>query len=213
MRTGSLFLMMLVLSAPALVAQSSSDGKLLAAARQGRVERVQELLDAGADVNFRNARGVTPLIQAVERRHGDVAELLLSRGAEVCGTALHRIAVRGGPDLLALALAQTTDPAAIGEPALLHAAFLGRTAEVALLLDHGVDIDAVHPDRQTTPLIQACEQGKVETVRLLLERGADVHARDAHGRTALRATTHGEEASPAEREEITAMLLRAGASD
>jgi ankyrin repeat protein len=52
------------------------------AAREGRLEAARLLLDAGADVNAREANGISPLVMAITNRHTPVAALLLSRGAD-----------------------------------------------------------------------------------------------------------------------------------
>ena len=52
------------------------------AAREGRLEAARLLIDAGADVNAREANGISPLVMAITNRHTPVAALLLSRGAD-----------------------------------------------------------------------------------------------------------------------------------
>ena len=41
------------------------------------------LLDAGADINERDANGITPLITAITNNHPDVARFLIERGADI----------------------------------------------------------------------------------------------------------------------------------
>ena len=57
------------------------------AAREGDADRVRKLLDAGADVNIRNANKgrlqYTPLHWAAHYGHLEIAELLISRGADL----------------------------------------------------------------------------------------------------------------------------------
>jgi uncharacterized protein len=52
------------------------------AAREGRLEAARLLIDAGADVNAREANGIGPLVMAITNRHTPVAALLLARGAD-----------------------------------------------------------------------------------------------------------------------------------
>jgi uncharacterized protein len=54
---------------------------LLYASRDGCFSCVEELLDAGADVNIPTPEAVTPLMVALDNDHNDVAKLLLDRGA------------------------------------------------------------------------------------------------------------------------------------
>lgn len=53
------------------------------AAKNGDIEDVRELLDAGIDVNSLNSEGATPLHWAAFKGHVDVAKLLVKRGAKV----------------------------------------------------------------------------------------------------------------------------------
>ena len=57
--------------------------ELLEAARNGQSERVQSLLDAGADVNTQAPDGFTALKWAVIRGHTDTVQVLVNAGADV----------------------------------------------------------------------------------------------------------------------------------
>lgn len=46
---------------------------------------VRWLLDSGADVNSKNAGGVTPLKYAMQGKHSEIVEILVSSGAKVDG--------------------------------------------------------------------------------------------------------------------------------
>lgn len=52
-------------------------------ANEGDMEGIEELLDGGSDVNFRDIDGRTALHVAACQRRTDVVDLLLQRGAEV----------------------------------------------------------------------------------------------------------------------------------
>ena len=206
--------LLLMLSAAPLSAQlSRQEQALLTEARNGRVERVAALLEQGINVDARDSRGQTALVLAVDRRHPQVAELLLAQGAEVCAAALHRSAVRSDPDLFAKVLSRAPNAAEIGSDAYLHAAFLGRTENVALLLDAGVPIDAVHHTNGRTALMQALDQARTETIELLITRGANLNARDPNGRSVLSFALGSEEMSDQQRTRIAARLREAGARD
>jgi len=55
---------------------------LLEAAESGNLQQAKELLDAGADINYRTSVG-NALTLAVEGRHTEMVQLLLKRGANV----------------------------------------------------------------------------------------------------------------------------------
>src|SRR5678816_938500 len=56
---------------------------LLYAARDGRMDLVRMLLDAGANINERDANDITPLIISITNNHPDVARFLIDRGADI----------------------------------------------------------------------------------------------------------------------------------
>jgi len=78
--------------------QEEQNARLLAAAYEGRVDRVQEAIKSGADVNARNRAGDTALMLAVIKNHDNVVHLLLEIGAD--------INARNGKGLNALGLSE-----------------------------------------------------------------------------------------------------------
>lgn len=71
-----------------------------------------------------------------------------------------------------------------GSTMLSIAALMGHTEVVALLLEHGADVNAKSRDGGTA-LHAAAFLGRVETVKLLLEKGADTTLRNNMGGTAI----------------------------
>ena len=70
-------------------------------------------------------------------------------------------------------------------------------AVVALLLEHGADVNGQSHVGRMTPLHMAARRGTVAIAEALLAAGADVEARDAKGETPLRrAVNIGQEAWP-----------------
>jgi len=55
---------------------------LLQAAMYGRTSEVRELIEKGADVNYRSSNGSTPLYRAANNGHIEVVRLLLASGAD-----------------------------------------------------------------------------------------------------------------------------------
>ena len=62
-------------------------------------------------------------------------------------------------------------------PPIHWAIYKDNCAMVALLLDHGADIERKDQDRDATPLDYAIVYGRKDIVRLLVHRGADVEGR------------------------------------
>lgn len=142
-------------------------------------EVVALLLEAGADVNARNAIGAAPLFNAVGGRQvatpagplrsevPRIVSLLLEAGADV-DAGLDD----GGDGSLILRFWPETTP-------LHRAAALGTPGTVALLLEAGADVHA--RDRAgNTPLLRAGFRN-LEVFEALLEAGADVRARNKRG--------------------------------
>jgi ankyrin repeat protein len=130
------------------------------AAAKGHLSAVKFLLDSGARVNQPiGTRGATPLHTAVFFGRKTIAELLISRGADV--------------NVMTDA-AQIPGSGMQGTP--LHmAAAQGFTAIAEMLLEKGADIEG--GQAESTPLHEAVSTGRAEMVRLLLSRGANVNAR------------------------------------
>ncbi|CAK4849656.1 unnamed protein product [Aphanomyces euteiches] len=61
----------------------SKSNKLLKAAEEGDVDKVHELLEDGADVNFKNEDEQTPLHEASANGYVDVVKVLIAHGATV----------------------------------------------------------------------------------------------------------------------------------
>ena len=130
------------------------------AAVDGDVERVEQLLIGGADVNAPDADDEgTPLQWAMFTNQTNVVRLLLEYGAN--------------PNI----------DGPLGTP-LQVAISRGNSEMFQLLLDHGAD-----PNRGvgSTPLYTATQKGSLEVVELLLARGADPTLATDDGTTPLHA--------------------------
>jgi len=62
---------------------SKLDLELFVAARVGNLKRAKGLIESGANVNTRDNKGNTPLIEAAFFKYPDLVELLLQKGADV----------------------------------------------------------------------------------------------------------------------------------
>lgn len=86
------------------------------AARDGHTDIARALIAAGADVNWIDGEGVTPLILAAFKDHVELAELLLSHGADTTvvdqwdRTALDYALRRGEDDAIAQLIQVSQEP-------------------------------------------------------------------------------------------------------
>ncbi len=120
------------------------------AVKTGTIKSVKKHLDAGVDVNVKDAGGQTPLHWAVEEGHKEIAELLITKGADVNANNY-------------------------GEWTPLHtAADIGHKEIIELLIAKGADVNAKitsGPIQGYTPLYLAIINNKTETASLLRKHG------------------------------------------
>ncbi|RPJ09165.1 MAG: ankyrin repeat domain-containing protein [Spirochaetaceae bacterium] len=130
---------------------------LLPACRGGKIKEMKDLIEAGADVNFRDEHGNTPLSEAANWKKADKVTYLLVHGARPTGNAV----------LEAIGGWESDDPAVNIE--ILH-----------MLFDAGADIKCKALLAYTVKNTQ-----RLDIVKFLVERGADLDGVDDDGNTAL----------------------------
>jgi ankyrin repeat protein len=142
--------------------QQIMNDQLRTAAIKGNLARVQKLVKEGAEIDYKDVNGMTPLWFAVGRGHLEVTRFLLEQGA---------------------------DPNVAREdtlgPPLVMAAAENRVELVKLLLDFKADINTINYSRRTA-LHEAAWHSKTEAAMLLLERGADPNTIDRLDMSPLR---------------------------
>lgn len=140
-------------------------------------DALEALIDLGASPDARDARGNSAIDAAIQGNRAGHLRKLLQAGASagLDPTVLHR-AVRVGEN---------------GEV-------------VGVLLEHGLDPDALGPNAET-PLMRAAVLDRPDVCRLLLRAGADVGLRNQSGIAAL------DRAVESDSGEVIALLLAAGA--
>jgi ankyrin repeat protein len=156
---------------------------LLVAVKAQNFDKVQLLVEMGADVNRSTVLGVkrTPLQKAAEVGDFRIAEYLINRGADVNAppagsggaTALQFACIYGCAGIVDLLLRNGADPDAAparseGRTALEGAAEHGRLDTVAILLNAGVKVDNDHRPQFERAIKRAQEAGHFAVVDLLV---------------------------------------------
>ena len=195
------------------------------ATRRRRAEAVDILLAHGADIDARTAGGKTAYAHAIRRGFGEVAALLVKRGASTELNEADRFAVAIGNGHLDEAraileahpgVARTANP----EEDRLLADVAGRNDRdpVALLIEAGADLTARGLDSGTA-LHQAAWFGQPENGRLLIDAGAPLDVFEGvHEASPIHWAVHGSRYSGAAEErqdayvELVEMFLAAGSS-
>lgn len=139
--------------------------ELMAAAQAGDTARIQALLEAGADPNWADEAGMTPLMAAARVGQLAAVQVLIAAGADVNA--------RDAREFTALFYA-------VHNPEL----DCGFAPVVQALVDAGADVNA-RIFYGITPLMLAAGGGEGAVCEVLLNAGADVNATNDGGRTAL----------------------------
>jgi ankyrin repeat protein len=138
---------------------SSVQKSLIIAAIEGSTGIVEQLIEAGVNINDADENGKTALRWAAQGGHIEIAQMLIENGADVNHVDKYGNTV------------------------------LGSTADVRLgklLIENGANVYHVNGWRRTTALLDATELGRVGIARLLIQNGAYVNYSDTFGATPLR---------------------------
>jgi ankyrin repeat protein len=129
---------------------------------------VSDLITLGANLDWQDEDGFTPLHWAVRDRSVEIARMLIDAGAD-------------------LDVQDTW-----GSDTPLHdAAFFGRVEIARMLIDAKANVN-VQDKSGWTPLHMAAINGKVEVARMLIDAGAKKDIEDNEGRTPYDLTTNEE---------------------
>jgi ankyrin repeat protein len=131
-----------------------------AAARAGRTDIVEALIDAHYPLETRTPDGYTALILSAYDNHPETLKALLFAGANACAADRH------------------------GNTALMGALFKGETNIAKMLLGTRCDIDQTNYAGETA-LSFAALFGRLDMIPVLVAHGANVNHVDARGGTAL----------------------------
>lgn len=133
---------------------------LFQSAWDGDLEKVQVLVIEGADVNFADVKGRTPLIIAAHKGHLSIVEFLHGKGADINAKDSNH------------------------ETALNYASRRSFNELAEYLLSNGAEVNIKSKKRGRTVLMIAAGQGNAELVQWLLDKGADPTTQDMFGATA-----------------------------
>ena len=177
------------------------------------------LLRYGVDLEAHDEFGLTPLRLAVRQGLVEVADLLISRGADPHTTAFDRVldyCFRGMPEVALRVLSDAPElcdevSGDSGE-AFARAVAKSRPEAVSALLEVGFDPEVTLHGRGMLQLASA--EGNVTLLALLLDADLPVNGRDERGERALDAAVQGLEHAHGRDDEYSIcvqMLLEAGA--
>lgn len=181
-----------VRSQPAQSARGKYGAELSAAVEAGALERVRELLAAGADWRVLDQDGLSLLHLAARANHPELVRSLIARGLPLSGashlgtTPLMLAARRGALDAARVLLdagAPVDQRGLEGMSALHQATFKEQRAMVELLLDRGATIDGRDDAGDTALHVAVGREPALMT--LILARGADPYKTNERGYTPL----------------------------
>ncbi len=136
----------------------SKSKELLKAAGKGEVAKIKELLEQGADINYKDSRGYTPVLKVLEKQNVEALKTIL----------------RAKPDL------------SINTPEGDSILMMANTPEVVnLLVKAGASVDKFNSKKRNNPLLNAVMKKTPEVVKALLENGADTEIKNARGQRPL----------------------------
>ncbi len=174
---------------------------LMFAAREGCLACIDELLQAGANINAATPKGITALLGAIINGHYDVAWQLIEAGADVnLRDDTNRSPLYAAVDFNTMPESNRPSPDVYANE---HTSFeliqllidkgadvnvqLSKQAPYRLKLDRGNDTMLV---TGTTPFLRAAKGADIPVMNLLLEHGADAQLATSQGINPLMTTAN-----------------------
>ncbi|HEX4595627.1 MAG TPA: ankyrin repeat domain-containing protein [Bryobacteraceae bacterium] len=170
---------------------------LLYAAREGHMDSVRALVEAGADVNQANGDKLSPMVTAIMNGHLDLAKYLLDHGADP-----NLAGVSGLTALYATVDVQWVPKTWFPQPSIEQEKVMYLDLMKALL-DHGANVNAPIGEKLwfrsftndytwvdtagSTALWRAAQSSDLPAMKLLVEHGADAKLANKAGETPLMA--------------------------
>lgn len=140
---------------------------LVRSANSGDLEKLDELVGKGVDVNKTGKDNMTPLLFSMWAKNKKGFKRLLEHGADP------NIQIDDGDSVTSLSALSVDD-----------------SDWLKMVLEHGADVDLVDTRddieffRNRTPIFSAVRSGNITNLRMLIDAGADLDHQDASGSTA-----------------------------
>lgn len=157
-------------------------------AANGELEKLNELLSTGLDINQGDDGGYSVLHWAAQEGQLETIAFLLEGGADPLKqddqlyTPIDVAVAEGRVEVVEFFL-DILEPQSYRELSLLHvAAANGQTGSVRLLLDRNWAIDLPDPAKgERTALHWAVQEGHLDVIQLLVSNGADINKKYDYG--------------------------------
>ncbi|MCG8340757.1 MAG: ankyrin repeat domain-containing protein, partial [Cytophagales bacterium] len=182
----------------------NGDTPLFKAIKEGRVARVEDALDKGADVNLVDSDNQTPLHCAAAGGYAEIVQMLLAQGAPVDAqdskkqTPLHCAAAGGYAEIVQMLLDEGADHTAEDDNGKTPLALTDDMDVTEKLID-------LQDDEGKTALMRVIEGGRREEAFALIAKGADVTIPDKEGNTPLHSAVEKDD-----REMVNKILSKSG---
>ena len=166
---------------------------LMLACQKGNVEAINVLLNAGADINIRNANGSACILFAVVGGcHKETLQAIIDHGADINATnedsrtALMIACVRGDVEAIHVLLNAGADSTITDTNGFtwIHYAVAGGCSKetLQLIIGNGAKVNAIDKN-SSTALMLACQTENVEAINVLLNAGTASTITDTNGGT------------------------------
>ncbi len=166
---------------------------LIKAVQANNIGNVRQLIQANADLNLKDAYGLTALRCASVQDHQEMVNLLLDSGANInlqdnAGCTPIFIAIRNNINEVAALLIRRSANLDLrnkeGQTPLIWTAFMCQIDLAKLLIANSANLN-IQDSEGKTALIWASERGYIEIIKLLLKAKASLNIQDNDGKTAL----------------------------